>query len=67
MGDFWAFFRSRELPLHMLPAFPLQLRFLQLENYGFRSFCQLALRLSARFYASEEAKPRTWKPREVTS
>ncbi|GKV13279.1 hypothetical protein SLEP1_g24309 [Rubroshorea leprosula] len=35
MGDFWAFFRSRELPLHLLPAsLPLQLRFLQLENYG---------------------------------
>ncbi|GKV11433.1 hypothetical protein SLEP1_g22694 [Rubroshorea leprosula] len=32
-----------------------------------RSFCQLALRLSAWFYASEEVKPRTGKPREVTS
>ncbi|GKV09417.1 hypothetical protein SLEP1_g20924 [Rubroshorea leprosula] len=34
MGDFWAFFRSCELPLHLPPAsLPLQLRFLQLENY----------------------------------
>ncbi|GKV06282.1 hypothetical protein SLEP1_g18180 [Rubroshorea leprosula] len=30
-------------------------------------FISLALRSSLRFYASEEAKPRTGKPREVTS
>ncbi|GKV22583.1 hypothetical protein SLEP1_g32443 [Rubroshorea leprosula] len=38
-----------------------------LVNSGSRSFCQLVRELSARFYASEEVKPRTGKPREVTN
>ncbi|GKU99783.1 hypothetical protein SLEP1_g12577 [Rubroshorea leprosula] len=45
---------------------PCQLRF-ACWNFGSRSFCQLALRLSARFYASDEAIPRMGKPRGVTS
>ncbi|GKV51438.1 hypothetical protein SLEP1_g58096 [Rubroshorea leprosula] len=59
---------GRELSSSMPPATsptcsPVSL----LANSGSRSFCQLVRELSARFYASEETKPRTGKPREVTS
>ncbi|GKV02755.1 hypothetical protein SLEP1_g15150 [Rubroshorea leprosula] len=59
-AKFWAVSILGEpvsFPCSLPPASsPLQLRFLQLENYDSRSFCQLALRSSARFYASEVSK-----------
>ncbi|GKV21546.1 hypothetical protein SLEP1_g31516 [Rubroshorea leprosula] len=72
-------FLTRELPaacrrLLPQPSSVLLANFWVLANFGSavtvhgsRSFCQLVRELSARFYASEDVKSRTGKPREVMS